>query len=581
MVADTNRYDFIRQSPEAPDTVNPSLWRHARLNANHGLFEVADGVWQVRGYDISNITFIKGTQGWVVIDPLTTEATARASYELITSHLGHRPVTGVIYTHSHADHFGGVLGVTTQAEVDAGRCRVIAPVGFLHETVGENVIAGPAMNRRSTYQFGPLLPAGPTGHVDCGLGNSVPLGPPGLIAPTEDITFTGEELVVDGVRIIFQLTPETEAPAEMNFFFPDFGWLCMAENCSHTMHNLVPIRGALVRNSLKWTKYINEAMELFGKDTKILFTSHNWPRWGNEDLLKFLTLQRDVYRWMHDQTMRLANKGYTGVEIANTLKLPDEFLANDHTRGYYGDLIHNSKAVYQRYLSWYDANPANLNKYAPTEVGKRYVELAGGADALLKNARAAFDAGDYRWVTEIANHLVFADPTNTDARNLQADALEQLGYQAESSTFRNAYLMGAQELRNGAPKPSSNAVRGRGLLLAMTVEQVFDSLAVRMKQEELGGLTTCINWNFTDTKELWIMGISNRTLYYTPGRQADNADATVTLARTTLIDVVTQSTTFMDQIQEGNITIAGDGGALLTVFGNIDIFEMGFAIVEP
>jgi alkyl sulfatase BDS1-like metallo-beta-lactamase superfamily hydrolase len=538
-------------------------------------------VWQVRGYDISNITFIKGTEGWVVIDPLTTDATARASYELITSHLGHRPVTGVIYTHSHADHFGGVLGVTTQAEVDAGRCRVIAPVGFLHETVGENVIAGPAMNRRSTYQFGPLLPAGPTGHVDCGLGNSVPLGPPGLIAPTEDITFTGEELVVDGVRIIFQLTPETEAPAEMNFFFPDFGWLCMAENCSHTMHNLVPIRGALVRNSLKWTKYINEAMELFGKDTKILFTSHNWPRWGNEDLLEFLTLQRDVYRWMHDQTMRLANKGYTGIEIANMLKLPDEFLANDHTRGYYGDLIHNSKAVYQRYLSWYDANPANLNKYAPTEAGKRYVELAGGADALLKNARVAFDAGDYRWVTEIVNHLVFADPTNTDARNLQADALEQLGYQAESSTFRNAYLMGAQELRKGPPKPSSNAVRGRGLLLAMTVEQVFDSLAVRMKQEELGGLTTCINWNFTDTKELWIMGISNRTLYYTPGRQSDNADATVTLARTTLIDVVTQSTTFMDQIQAGNITIDGDGGALLTVFSNIDIFEMGFAIVEP
>jgi alkyl sulfatase BDS1-like metallo-beta-lactamase superfamily hydrolase len=581
MVTDTNRYDFIRQSPEAPDTVNPSLWRHARLNANHGLFEVADGVWQVRGYDISNITFIKGTEGWVVIDPLTTEATARASNELITSHLGHRPVTGVIYTHSHADHFGGVLGVTTQAEVDAGRCRVIAPVGFLHETVGENVIAGPAMNRRSTYQFGPLLPAGPTGHVDCGLGNSVPLGPPGLIAPTEDITFTGEELIVDGVRIIFQLTPETEAPAEMNFFFPDFGWLCMAENCSHTMHNLVPIRGALVRNSLKWTKYINEAMELFGADTKILFTSHNWPRWGNEDLLEFLTLQRDVYRWMHDQTMRLANKGYTGIEIANMLQLPDEFLANDHTRGYYGDLIHNSKAVYQRYLSWYDANPANLNKYAPTEAGKRYVELAGGADALLKNARAAFDAGDYRWVTEIVNHLVFADPTNTDARNLQADALEQLGYQAESSTFRNAYLMGAQELRKGPPKPSSSAVRGRGLLLAMTVEQVFVSLAVRMKQEELGGLTTCINWNFTDTKELWIMGISNRTLYYTPGRQSDNADATVTLARTTLIDVVTQSTTFMDQIQAGNITIDGDGGALLTVFGNIDIFEMGFAIVEP
>ena len=581
MVADVNRYNFIRENEKAPETVNPSLWRHARLNANHGLFEVADGVWQVRGYDISNITFIKGTEGWVVIDPLTTEATARASYDLITAQLGHRPVTAVIYTHSHADHFGGVLGVTTQAEVDAGKCRVIAPVGFLHETVGENVIAGPAMNRRATYQFGPLLPAGPTGHVDCGLGNSVPLGPPGLIAPTEDITFTGEELVVDGVRIVFQLTPETEAPAEMNFFFPDQGWLCMAENCSHTMHNLVPIRGALVRNSLKWTKYINEAMELFGADTKILFTSHNWPRWGNEDLLGFLTLQRDVYRWMHDQTMRLANKGYTATEISAALTLPDEFLANDHTRGYYGDLVHNSKAVYQRYLSWYDANPANLNKYQPTEAGARYVALAGGADALLKNARAAFDAGDYRWVVELVNHLVFADPTNTAARHLQADALEQLGYQAESSTFRNAYLMGAQELRQGPPKPASNQVRGRGLLLAMTVEQVFDSLAVRMKSEELGGVSVCVNWDFTDTKEQWVLGISNRTLYYTPSSQSNTAAATVRLARTTLIDVVTQSTTFVDQIQAGNIVIDGDAAALLGIFGNIDTFETGFPIVEP
>ena len=581
MVADVNRYDFIRQSETAPETVNPSLWRHARLNANHGLFEVADGVWQVRGYDISNITFIKGTEGWVVIDPLTTEATARASYDLITAHLGHRPVTAVIYTHSHADHFGGVLGVTTQADVDAGKCRVIAPVGFLHETVGENVIAGPAMNRRATYQFGPLLPAGPTGHVDCGLGNSVPLGPPGLIAPTEDITFTGEELVVDGVRIVFQLTPETEAPAEMNFFFPDQGWLCMAENCSHTMHNLVPIRGALVRNSLKWTKYINEAMELFGADTKVLFTSHNWPRWGNEDLMGFLTLQRDVYRWMHDQTMRHANKGYTPTEISATLVLPEEFLANDHTRGYYGDLVHNSKAVYQRYLSWYDANPANLNKYQPSEAGARYVALAGGADALLEKARVAFDAGDYRWVVELVNHLVFADPTNEAGRHLQADALEQLGYQAESSTFRNAYLMGAQELRQGTPKAPSNQVRGRGLLLAMTVEQVFDSLAVRMKSEELGGVSVSVNWDFTDTKEQWILGISNRTLYYTPSRHSDSAAASVRLARTTLIDVVTQSTTFPEQIEAGNITITGDAAALLEIFGHIDVFNMSFAIVEP
>ena len=581
MVADVNRYDFIRAGGPAPETVNPSLWRHAQLNAHHGLFEVADGVWQVRGYDISNITFIKGTEGWVVIDPLTTEATARASYDLITAQLGHRPVTAVIYTHSHADHFGGVLGVTTQAEVNAGKCRVIAPVGFLHETVGENVIAGPAMGRRSAYQFGPQLPAGPTGHVDCGLGNSVPLGPPGLIAPTEDITFTGEELVVDGVRIIFQLTPETEAPAEMNFFFPDQGWLCMAENCSHTMHNLVPIRGALVRNSLKWSKYIDEAIEMFAADTKILFTSHNWPRWGNEDLHQFLIQQRDLYKWIHDQTMRLANQGFTPLEIAATLELPDEFKANDHTSGYYGDLVHNSKAVYQRYLSWYDGNPANLNKLPPTEVGKRYVDLAGGADALIAKAQKAFSDGDYRWVTELLNHLIFADPTNTSARNLQADALEQLGYQAESSTFRNAYLMGAQELRQGPPTPTPMPVRNRGLLFALTIEQLFDSLSVRVKSEELGGVSLCVNWHFTDIDEKWILGISNRTLYATPGRHEKSAAATITLTRLTMLDVVTQATTFVDQITAGTISIEGDASALLQIFGNLDTIITGFAIVEP
>ena len=581
MVADVNRYDFLRAGGPSPETVNPSLWRHAQLNAHHGLFEVAEGVWQVRGYDLSNITFIKGTEGWVVIDPLTTEATARASYELITAQLGHRPITAVIYTHSHADHFGGVLGVTTQAEVDAGKCRVIAPVGFLHETVGENVIAGPAMGRRSASQFGPQLPAGPTGHVDCGLGNSVPLGPPGLIAPTEDITFTGEELVVDGVRIIFQLTPETEAPAEMNFFFPDQGWLCMAENCSHTMHNLVPIRGAQVRNSLMWSKYIDESIELFAADTKILFTSHNWPRWGNEDLHEFLIQQRDLYKWIHDQTMRLANQGLTPLEIAATLVLPDEFKANDHTSGYYGDLVHNSKAVYQRYLSWYDGNPANLNKLPPTEVGKRYVELAGGADALIANAQKAFDNGDYRWVTELVNHLVFADPTNTAARNLQADALEQLGYQSESSTFRNAYLMGAQELRQGPPTPTPMPVRNRGLLFALTIEQLFDSLSVRVKSEELGGVSLCVNWHFTDIDEKWILGISNRTLYATPGRHEKSAAATITLTRLTMLDVVTQATTFVDQITEGTITIDGDASALLQIFGKLDTITTGFAIVEP
>ncbi|MFZ9083870.1 MAG: alkyl/aryl-sulfatase [Ilumatobacteraceae bacterium] len=577
------RYDFL--DADCPDTVHPSLWRQARLNAHHGLFEVAEGVWQVRGYDISNITFVRGEVGWIVIDPLTVEATARAAYELVTEHLGHRPVTAVIYTHSHADHFGGVLGVTSQADVDAGRCRVIAPVGFLHETVGENVIAGVAMSRRATYQFGPLLPSGPKGHVNCGLGLSIPIGPPGLIAPTEDITETGEIKVVDGIRIEFQLTPETEAPAVMNFFFPDLGWLCMAETCSHTMHNLVPIRGALVRDSLSWSKYINEAIELFGSRTDVMFTSHNWPRWGRDDVHGFLSLQRDMYRWIHDQTMRHANLGFTPLEIAEHLNLPEEFLAETHTRGYYGDLVHNSKAVYQRYLSWYDANPANLNKLPPTESGKRYVELAGGSEAMLAAARRAFDAGDYRWVAELLNHLVFADPTNEAARSLQADTLEQLGYQSESTTFRNAYLMGAQELRHGPPQAGNSTVRGRGILAAMTIEQIFDTLAVRLKAEAVVGVKLSVNWTFPDLSgtpdEKWLLAVSNRTMYSVRGRHDDDAVATLRLDRSLLIRIITQETSFVDEIGAGNISLDGDAGALLTVFGNLDVFMGGFTIVEP
>ncbi|MGA1506722.1 MAG: alkyl sulfatase dimerization domain-containing protein, partial [Ilumatobacteraceae bacterium] len=327
---------------------------------------------------------------------------------------------------------------------------------------------------------------------------------------------TGQELVVDGVRVIFQLTPETEAPAEMNFYFPDLKALCMAENCSHTMHNLVPIRGALVRNALNWSKYINESLQMFGAEAEVLFASHNWPRWGGDDLRGFLVLQRDLYKWMHDQTMRYANLGLTPLEIAETLELPEEFLAHEHTRGFYGDLVHNAKAVYQRYLSWYDGNPANLHKLPPSDVGSRYVALAGGADALIANAREAFEQGDYRWVAELVNHLVFADPTNTAARNLQADALEQLAYQAESSTFRNAYLMGAQELRSGrSVNPNAN-VRARGLLLEMTIEQVFDALSVRTMSEQLGGIALAINWTFTDLRgtpdERWTLGVSTRTI---------------------------------------------------------------------
>ena len=579
---DVGKYDFIEQGSTNPDTVDPSLWRQAQLNNIHGLFEVAPKIWQARGYDISNITFIEGDTGWVVIDPLTVEGTARDCLRLANDTLGERPVTGVIYTHSHTDHFGGVLGVTSEDDVDAGRCRIIAPEHFLREVISENVIAGFAMARRALYQFGPLVPPGPQGHVDCGLGKAIPISPPGLLAPTEDITHTGQELVVDGVRIVFQMTPETEAPAEMNFFFPDRGddggWLCMAENCSHNMHNLIPIRGAQARNSLAWSKYIHEAIDLFADDSALMFASHHWPRWGRDDVRGFLTKQRDMYRYVHDQTMRWANHGHTPLEIGEMVAFPDEYRTEAHTTGYYGHLAHNVKAVYQRYLSWYDGNPANLWKLPPADVASRYVELAGGADALVAKARTAYDDGDYRWVAEVVGHAVFADPSNTAARELQADAFEQLGYQSESATFRNAFLTGAQELRNGHP-PRNPAMR-RGYLEAMTIEQLMDATAVRLKSEEVGGIHVTVNLEFVDTGERWRTILSNRTLHTVSGH-ADGADATVRLDRSVLVEIGAAEITVGDTIDAGRATIDGDESAFRAIFEHLDVFMSMFPIVEP
>ena len=537
------------------------------------LFEVAPGVWQARGYDISNITFIAGDTGWIVIDPLTAEPCAKACLDLANAHLGERPVVAVIYTHSHTDHFGGVLGVTTQADVDAGRCRIIAPQHFLRETIGENVIAGYAMVRRAMYQFGPLLPQGPRQQVDAGLGKGIPFWPPGLIAPTEEVCETGAELMVDGVRIVFQITPETEAPAEMNFFFPDRGWLCTAENCTHNMHNLVPIRGALIRDSLKWSKYIGEIIELWGSQIELSFASHHWPRWGNDDVLAYLRLQRDLYRWVHDQTMRFANHGHNATEIAEMLTLPPEFREHSHLAGYYGHLAHNIKAVFQRYLSWYDGNPANLWKLPPVEAGQRYVRAMGGAEALLAAAQRSFDDGDYRWVAELLNHLVFADPTNTAARELQADTFEQLGYQSESATFRNAYLTGAQELRNGTLP--SRPVRRTGYQDAMTVEQMFDTLAVRLKAEEVGGSSVLLNFTFTDVGEQWVLGLSNRALHAVPGRHDGAAAATFTLTRAQLLAVIDGEGSWDD------VECSGDAAAADAIFGHLDTFMSMFPLVEP
>lgn len=592
---DTGRYDFLRESDQAPPSVHPSLWRQARLNCVHGLFEVqapgADGtggVWQARGYDLSNITFVAGETGWIVIDPLTSAETAAAGLALADEHLGARPVVAVIYTHSHIDHFAGVEGVTTAEDVAAGRCRILAPAGFLEEAVSENVIAGPAMVRRAMYMYGPLLPVGPEGQVDAGLGKATPLGTVGLIPPTEEIHETGTERDVDGVRIVFQLTPGTEAPAEMNFHFPDMRLLCMAENCTHTMHNLYTLRGAQVRDALAWSRYVNESIDLFADVTDTCFASHHWPRFGADDVRAFLVQQRDLYRWLHDQTMRLANHGLTATEIAEQLDAESfadlsELDGQHHVRGYYGTVNHNVKAVYQRYLGWFDANPANLHPLPPVDVATRTVEWMGGADAVLDRARqllaAATEHEDLRWLAQVLNHVVFADPDRADARELQAGVLERLGFAAESAPWRNFYLTGAQELRTGTFDLGRASLGG--FATGMTTSMLFDALGVRLRPDALAGVSCTIEWTLTDRDEVHVVGISNRTLFHSPDRRAPDADALVTTTTSLLVSLVDGDLDVDAAIADGTLGLDGDVDALRTIAGAVDTFARMFPIVTP
>jgi alkyl sulfatase BDS1-like metallo-beta-lactamase superfamily hydrolase len=569
----------FEQTPDCPDTVNPSLWRQARLNLNHGLFKVTDGAYQVRGFDISNITFIEGERGYVVIDPLTTAEPAAAALALMRKHRGDRPVTAVIYTHSHVDHYGGVLGVLSEADIAAG-ARIIAPEGFLLEAVSENVLLGNVMNRRATYMYGALLPRGPRGHVDAGLGKAVSLGQPSLVAPTESISTTGTRLDIDGVEVLFQVTPGTEAPAEMNFFFPRLGALCMAENCTCHLHNLYTPRGAQVRDAKAWSFYIDEAIELFAGDTKALFASHHWPRWGSDDARKYLIVQRDLYKYVHDQTLRMANHGLTPKEIAEELALPPTLAGEWHTRGYYGTLNHNAKAVYQRYLGWFDGNPANLHPLPPTEAARRYVDLAGGPEPLLAKARAAFEAGDYRWVAEVVNHLVFADPANAEARELQADALEQMGYQAESGPWRAFYLTGAQELRNpiaASPTPRQAAL---AQLPRLPGSFLLDSLSVRLNGPKVGAESLKFGVRFTDTDESFRVEVENAVMRHYADRPAPDAPV-VTLSRATLVQLISGATTLDGAVAAGEVVVEGDPAPIAKFLGWLDRFDFWFKIIEP
>lgn len=578
---DLERFRFL-EGP-APDTVNPSLWRQAKLNARHGLFEVTDGIYQVRGFDIANITFIRGRSGWIVIDPLTCAETAAAALDLVNRKLGPRPIHTVIYTHSHIDHFGGVRGVTNDADVADGATGVVAPEGFLEAAVSENVIAGVAMGRRATYMYGSLLPAQPDGYVDSGLGKGPVLGSVGLIAPTETITYTGEERVYDGVEVVFQMTPNTEAPAEMNFYFPQFRSLCMAENCTATLHNLYTPRGAQVRDSLSWSKYIDESIRLFSERSDSVFASHHWPRWGEGVVKDFLTAQRDAYRYIHDQSMRLANKGETMVEIAEQMSLPESLRTQMHVRDYYGTVNHNCKAVYQRYLGWFDGNPAHLHELPPVESSEKYVEFMGGAAEILAKARASFEKGEYRWVAQVVNHVVFADPENGEAKALQADALEQMGYQAESGPWRSFYLTAALELRHGVDRSSTPDLLANagGILPSMSVSMLFDSMAVRIDGPRAADQSLFVNWDFTDTKEQYVLRIENGVLSYTPDMQDDSATATMRLTRTALNDLILGRRPLDEIMSSGDLVVDGDGAALMGLFGLLEQGDAAFNIVTP
>ncbi|MBY8292049.1 MBL fold metallo-hydrolase [Vibrio fluvialis] len=581
VVWDLEQYkQYITLNNPAPDSVNPSLWRNAQLNMINGLFEVTDGIYQVRGYDLSNITFIKGNTGWIVFDPLISQETAKAALDFVNEKLGKRPVVAVVYSHSHIDHFGGVRGIVDEKDVKAGKVKIIASHGFTEHAVSENVIAGNAMGRRAIFMYGALLPRNEFGGVNGGLGQTTSTGIATLIEPTDIIEKTGDEMTVDGVKMVFQYTPGTEAPTEMNTWFPDKKALWMAENSTNTMHNILTLRGAQVRDALKWSGYLQETIEMWGGDVKVKFQSHHWPMWGNADIVEYFKKQRDIYKYTHDQTVRLMNQGYTGEEISEIIKLPKTLENNWSTRGYYGTLRHNSRAVYQRYMGWYDGNPSDLNNLPPTNAAVKYVEYMGGESAAIQKAQADFDKGNYRWVAEVLKHVVFANPQSKKGKELLADAYEQLGYQSESGPWRSVYLQGAYELRNGTPSAGGVQTASPDIIKNMPPEMLFDYLAVRILPEKAEGKKFAINLNFTDLDEKYTLYLEDSVLIHTK-KQSDKPNVTLTLTKSVLDDVQLGNVTLEKAIANGDIQLKGDKEVFKDFVGMLDRFNFWFNIVTP
>jgi len=576
---DIGKYDFLLEEGKDFDSIHPSLQRVAILNMNYGLFEVVPGIYQVRGYDLANISFIKGKTGWIVFDPLTAKETAAAALKFINEQLGERPVVAVVYSHSHADHFGGVRGVVDEKDVQSGKIKIIAPIGFMDHAVAENVYAGNAMNRRLFYQYGVLLPKSPFGHVDQAIGKGTAAGNLGLIPPNVIIKKDIEELTVDGVRMVFQNTPGTEAPAEMNTYFPDLKAFWAAENICATIHNIYTLRGALVRDALEWSKQINKALYLFGREAEVMFASHSWPRWGNDRIQEVMRAQRDTYAHLNNGVLHLANQGVTINQVHNVYQVPGSLQRQWAVRSYHGSVEHNSRAVINRYLGYWDGNPTTLIPLSPEDSAPLYVEMMGGAEKIIAKGRELYEQGKYRHAQEILNKLVYAEPGNQEAKDLLADVFEQIGYQNESTSVRHSFLAAALELRSGIPEGASPKSSGPDMIKAMTTGLWLDFLGVRLDSKKADGKQFKINLSTPDNGEKFVVELSNATLTNIEGFQADNADLTITINRSDLEKTMMGAVSFDDQIAAGKAKLKGNREPYDQLKTLLVHFDLGFEIM--
>ncbi|MDM3380801.1 MBL fold metallo-hydrolase [Citrobacter sp. Cb003] len=581
VVWDPQKYAFIKEGDKAPDSVNPSLWRQSQLINISGLFEVTEGVYQIRNLDLSNMTIIEGKEGITVVDPLVSAETAKVGMDLYFKNRGNKPVIAVIYTHSHVDHYGGVRGVVDEADVKSGKVKIYAPAGFMDEAVSENIMAGNVMSRRASYMYGNLLKPDVKGQVGAGLGTTTSAGTVTLIAPTNYITKTGQKETIDGLTYDFMMAPGSEAPSEMLWYIEEKKLIEAAEDVTHTLHNTYSLRGAKIRDPLAWSKYINDAINRWGDKAEIIMAQHHWPTWGNENVVNLMKGQRDMYRYINDQTLRLANTGLTRDEIAANFKLPEGLAKTWASRGYYGSVSHDVKATYVLYLGWFDGNPATLDELPPEEAAKKFVEYMGGADNILQKAKTDYEQGNYRWVAQVVSKVVFADPNNEAARHLEADALEQLGYQAESGPWRNFYLTGAQELRNGVQKLPTPNTASPDTVKAMSPEMFFDYLGVHINGEKAANAKAVFNIDLGSDGGKYKLELENGVLNHTAGAEAKDADATIALNRETLNKIILKEETLKQAEDKGEVKVTGNGAKLDEMLGYMDKFEFWFNIVTP